>query len=843
MNDRRPPYEDPVAPGGLLYELLERSPDLVYRLRFTPTRGFEYLSASVLRLTGYTREELYADPDLMFDMIVPDDRPRVDSIIRAGRADDVESVVVSWRHKDGRVISTEQCSVPIFGEDGSVVAIEGIARDVTARLVVERQLRERDRELDETQALAHLGSWTWDLRTDVVHMSAELKRMLGVDEPLPGQTAAEIVARLHPDDRPRVERELRAVIASGGSYTLPMRILVDGEMRWMIGRGMTVQDERGRSVRVFGTVVDETERRLAQEELAASHRRFRVTMDSAPDAVISVDRKGHIVFVNDRVEELFGFARDELMGRSADVLFRGDDRGVLTGEAGPDQELVARRKDGTEFPVDVSSSSIDVGAGPETTVFMHDATYRRRAEEVARRLRDAEARRGQALEINDRVMQGVAAAAYALESGDTAVASRAVAGALEALRGLVGDLLAEQSGTAALAPGDLVRAVPAALGADLGAPEAPSPWRATVTDPIRVVLADDTDDIRLLLRVALGSMPEFEIVGEAENGQEAIEATERHTPDVILLDLAMPVLDGLQAIPDIRRVSPETQIIVLSGYASAQVEAEALALGAAGYVEKGCPSEHLAERIHALCPGHELSVDGTRPADEPASGDEAGDLELFFSVFAHEIRTVATVIAGTADVLRGRTVDRMHDGDRELLDSLYRNAIQLGALVVAFSDATPTGARAPDLRTDECDLVALVTEATIDLERLTADHEVSVRAVAEPRVAVDAVRIRQVVTNLLSNATKFSAPGTRIEVEIGQTGRQATLSVHDEGPGVDASQVDRIFDRFARASTTSEGLGLGLFIARGIARAHGGDLVLQSTGAHGSTFLLTLPVA
>jgi DNA-binding NarL/FixJ family response regulator len=104
---------------------------------------------------------------------------------------------------------------------------------------------------------------------------------------------------------------------------------------------------------------------------------------------------------------------------------------------------------------------------------------------------------------------------------------------------------------------------------------------------LRVVLADDTSEWRLMLRVILEQDGRFEVVGEAANGQEAIAVTEQQSPDAIVLDLAMPVLDGLQAIPSIRAASPATAIVVLSGFARGQLDREALELGASAYVEKG----------------------------------------------------------------------------------------------------------------------------------------------------------------------------------------------------------------------------------------------------------------
>lgn len=104
---------------------------------------------------------------------------------------------------------------------------------------------------------------------------------------------------------------------------------------------------------------------------------------------------------------------------------------------------------------------------------------------------------------------------------------------------------------------------------------------------LRVVLADDTAEYRLLLRIILEQDGRFEVVGEAADGAEAVRVTTAERPDVLVLDLSMPVMDGLQAIPGIRAGSPETVIVVLSGFARGQLDRQALARGATAYVEKG----------------------------------------------------------------------------------------------------------------------------------------------------------------------------------------------------------------------------------------------------------------
>lgn len=117
----------------------------------------------------------------------------------------------------------------------------------------------------------------------------------------------------------------------------------------------------------------------------------------------------------------------------------------------------------------------------------------------------------------------------------------------------------------------------------------------------RVVIADDTPDIRSLLRWCLEPDDRFEVVGEAANGAEAVELITALDVDAILLDLAMPVMDGLQAIPQIKVASPGTRIVVLSGFEETVMASEALARGADAYLEKGIAVAEIASVLQDMC--------------------------------------------------------------------------------------------------------------------------------------------------------------------------------------------------------------------------------------------------
>jgi DNA-binding NarL/FixJ family response regulator len=147
-----------------------------------------------------------------------------------------------------------------------------------------------------------------------------------------------------------------------------------------------------------------------------------------------------------------------------------------------------------------------------------------------------------------------------------------------------------------------------------------------VQTPIRVLVGDDTDDIRLLIRSTLHRDGRFEVVAEASDGVESIRESARHHLDVVILDLAMPEMDGLEAIPAIRRRSPESRIIVLSVFPAERMATQVLEAGAHAYLEK--------TDIHRLVPvllsilGESLGLDESAgraaPSGEPEPNARSG---------------------------------------------------------------------------------------------------------------------------------------------------------------------------------------------------------------------------
>ena len=200
-------------------------------------------------------------------------------------------------------------------------------------------------------------------------------------------------------------------------------------------------------------------------------------------------------------------------------------------------------------------------------------------------------RERQAFEINDNLVQGLSVAKYSLEMGQEDRGRRAVNESLRKARVMTTDLLGES----------VLRTItPAPASSGATGPRRSGEERMEVAesaDTISVYLVDDVPELRELIRYGLEGDEDFTVVGEAGDGAAALEGIAETRPSAVLLDLSMPGMDGLEAIPEIRRGRPEIAIVILSGFSASRMERKARERGADGYVEKGTPMADLRQVV------------------------------------------------------------------------------------------------------------------------------------------------------------------------------------------------------------------------------------------------------
>lgn len=148
-----------------------------------------------------------------------------------------------------------------------------------------------------------------------------------------------------------------------------------------------------------------------------------------------------------------------------------------------------------------------------------------------------------------------------------------------------------------------------------GAKPPPETTEVTPTTPRRVLLVDDVADLRLSVKMILELDGRFEVVGEAGNGAKGIELAEELQPDLVLLDLSMPKMDGLEALPEILQVAPDAKVIIFSGFVEGRLGPRVRELGGLGYIEKGIEPADLVAAIVDLMETGQASPPGTQGAE------------------------------------------------------------------------------------------------------------------------------------------------------------------------------------------------------------------------------------
>ncbi|HJQ69095.1 MAG TPA: response regulator [Blastocatellia bacterium] len=386
----------------------------------------------------------------------------------------------------------------------------------------------------------------------------------------------------------------------------------------------------------------------------------------------------------------------------------------------------------------------------------------------------------------------------------------------------------------------------------------------------RLLVVDDEESVAFTVSEVLRL--EGYDVAMVLSGEEAIQRLQELQFDLVLTDLHMEDGDGISVLAEVRRTTPLTIAIVLTGFASLESAIAAMRQGAYDYLIKPCIIDDLKHTIQrglehrrlmmaeqeARANLEQLNRELERRVDERTSELQEVNEELeranrakdiFFATLSHELRTPLTPILGWAKLMRSAKADGALIAQG--LDAIERNARLQTRLIDDLLDVSRIVSGKLHIDKEPTDMRAIV-EAAIETVRDKATQggvNLQVNLPAAPLIVQGSpVRLQQIVWNFLSNAVKFTEKGGRVSVKLDRRGDDARIAVADTGVGIDSEFLPQVFKPFSQAdgSLTRQqgGLGLGLAIVHKLAELHGGWVRAESEGlGKGSTFTFSLPCA
>ena len=327
----------------------------------------------------------------------------------------------------------------------------------------------------------------------------------------------------------------------------------------------------------------------------------------------------------------------------------------------------------------------------------------------------------------------------------------------------------------------------------------------------------------------------FEVL-EASNGGEALRMLEKK-PDVVLLDINMPDMTGLEVCRRIKENPATESIVVLHLSASSIHDSDRIAglnNGADSYLTEPVQPELLVATIHALLRARKAE-DALRVSNQ--------DLRELTYLLSHDMREPLRAMTIYTHLLEESVADKLTAEERQYLDFTLSGARQMNELiegVLLFSRTLHEGFEAADVPAGDA-----VRAACTELDLLLRESGAHIDIGPLPMVRANLTALTRVFANLLSNSIKYSG-GTVPEISITaeSNGKDCTFTVRDNGIGIDPQYHREVFEPFKRLHGRNvSGVGIGLSLCRKIIEGHGGRIWVESEAGKGAAFLFTLPRA
>ena len=347
-----------------------------------------------------------------------------------------------------------------------------------------------------------------------------------------------------------------------------------------------------------------------------------------------------------------------------------------------------------------------------------------------------------------------------------------------------------------------------------------------------------------------------------EKGDEALEMIRNRPFNVIITDIRLPDVDGMEILELAKEIDPDVAVFMMTGYASLETAVEAVNEGAYAYFVKPANGDEIKTTIINALRQQRLSRENRRLVDDLQRSNKllfeankqlkktTDAKSVFLANMSHELRTPLNTIIGFSQLLLDGIPGKINKEQRQCLNDMLASSEHLLSLIDDVLDLSKVESGKMELKLVNLNLANIINDVVQTVKPMLDDnrHVLEVSAKEKlPRVRADKGRLRQILLNLVSNAIKFTPPGGKLGIEVNKEGDWYQVSVVDNGIGIKKEDQERIFELFTQIDVLPEekrkGTGLGLALTKQLVEMSGGKIWVESEYGKGSKFTFTLPPA
>ncbi len=349
----------------------------------------------------------------------------------------------------------------------------------------------------------------------------------------------------------------------------------------------------------------------------------------------------------------------------------------------------------------------------------------------------------------------------------------------------------------------------------------------------RILVVDDEDIvIKSTIRTLQKNDYEIEYV---YSGESALAMIEKDPYDLVITDLMMPGINGIEVIKKIKADHPDTTVVMFTGFATVESAREALKLGAFDYVPKPFTPDELREVVKNALASREKSSDSRM-------------LDLM-AIVSHELKSPTSVIHTTAETLHRGYFGNLDPEQQKIVESILRNCSYLEDIIRNYLDLSKMEMDGLASFQEKINLVDDVVLPVIQVpENMNNMKKMEIRTnfAEKPAIQGDPNLLKIVITNLVNNAIKYGSPETPIDIALEKSGTAYTFSIRNEGVGISQEDIEnKLFRKFSRLKQKGtegvKGSGLGLYMCKKIIEKHGGKIWVDSEPGKWVKFSFSLP--